>query len=252
MLGPHIEHVASECGVILGLEGEALGAMRAREGVNSPQRLRSEENQSVGPSILPGHDEQIGMYGLKSYSVLFFFCEAYHWFGRLQRKGRERWPADMHHERSPSLPGHNWRAWLGSKCRCSASVISGTIVLGLPARDNDARRIRCRPRQSARSGASSAFQSFHGGSRLECLGFFDEREQPLGADPEIYGCFGVLDALRMLHASLEIGEFGLRKFERGSETRFLLRNASADPWQRLREPARQQPGADPRIPGCLR
>ena len=132
-----------------------------------------------------------------------------------------------------------------------SNVISGTWC-SVCQRATTTVRIPCRPKQSARSDASPAFQSLHGGSRLECLGFFDEREQSLGADSEIYGRFGVLDALRVLNTALEIGKFGLGKFEGGSERVFFSGMFSARPWKQLRELVPPRLGANPRTPGFLR
>src|SRR5277367_6412102 len=47
-------------------------------------------------------------------------------------------------------------------------------------------------------------------SRLQFFGFLYEREEALGTDAEIYRGFGVLGALGLLDAALEIGNFGLR------------------------------------------
>src|SRR5271154_6672172 len=50
-------------------------------------------------------------------------------------------------------------------------------------------------------------------SGLQFFRFFDERKQPLGTDPQIHSGFGVLGALGVLHAALEVRNFRFGKRE---------------------------------------
>jgi hypothetical protein len=49
--------------------------------------------------------------------------------------------------------------------------------------------------------------------RLQFFGFLYEGEEALGADPEIDRSFGVLGALGLFDAALEIGNFSFRQRE---------------------------------------
>ena len=84
---------------------------------------------------------------------------------------------------------------------------------GLPASGNGARKFSV-VRDDQDAGVTKTIPSCFRRSGLEFFRFFDERKQTLGADSQIDGGFGVLGALGMLHAALEVGNFRFGKRER--------------------------------------
>lgn len=73
---------------------------------------------------------------LKSYSVLFFFREAYHWLGGLQRKGREDG-----RQIGVANAAHHYEVIAGERGGTPNVAAQqrdlGNVVFGLPARDDD-------------------------------------------------------------------------------------------------------------------